>query len=150
MQGNQHGLFYIAMFGDEQLRSTTSLHQRVIDSGCELPPGLLETNARVRHAFLRTVRDPPVELLVTFLVMFHYSLDELSELPVLSALFEVGQLIVFRFFHQFQIALVPIHLQRASFNCSQECAASFLSMSAIGKPAVLKDSNITKLSSRQS
>ena len=90
-------------------------------------------NARVRRAFF--ARHPQVELLVTFFVMFHCSLDELSEFLVLSALFNVGQLIVFRFFHQFQIALVSIRLQGAVFNCVQECATDFLSMSAIGKTA---------------
>lgn len=83
----------------------------------------------------RRTRYPLVVLLVTFFVMFHCSLDELSEFTVLSAFLNVGQLIVFRFFHQLQIALISIRLQCAIFNCGQECAADFLSMGAICKPA---------------
>ena len=49
---------------------------------------------------MRVGLDPQVELLVTFFVMFHCSLDELSEFFVLFALFNVGQLIIFRFLHQ--------------------------------------------------
>ncbi len=61
--------------------------------------------------------DPLVELLIIFFMMFHCSLDELSEFPVLSTLFNVGQLIVFRLLHQLQKAPISIRLQCAIFNC---------------------------------
>ena len=83
--------------------------------------------------------------LLAFFVLFHYGLDELSEFFVLSAFFNVGQLIVFRFLHQLQIALVSILAQCPIFNCGPERAADFLRVSAIGKTAVfLKAQNIGK------
>jgi hypothetical protein len=50
-------------------------------------------------------------LLLAFFVLFQCGLDELSEFFVFSAFFKVGQFIILRFFHQLQIALVPIQAQ---------------------------------------
>lgn len=100
------------------------------------PSGLIFSMPPREGVFSRPSRRLGWRLLFTFFMLFHYGLDELSEFSVFSAFFNVGKLIVFRFFHQLQITLVSIRAQYAVINCVEECAAGFLSMGAICKTAV--------------
>ena len=67
------------------------------------------------------------------LVVLHRRLNELSELSVPFALFNVGHLIVLRFLEQAQITLIALFAQFSVLKRRQERAADFRGVSAIGE-----------------
>ncbi len=89
-----------------------------------------------RAHYLVNPPGPLSDIRLSFLHVFLGGLDESAECFVLPPLLEVGEIMVFCFLLELEVALMPVLAQCPVLHCQQDCASRFLGVRAVREAAV--------------